>query len=146
MLERMHQLGPLKLAAIIATLLALTGVVVLTLFRDGGSESTPEAARNPVESESAETPPSTTDAGIDDAGAGNGGDPNPTNRGGNAARASESGGQNGQESEPSSTKGPPAKATKPPQGSEDDEASSNQLPRNLPPELERLLGGFAEGD
>jgi hypothetical protein len=149
MLERAHQLGPLKLAAIIAALVALTGVVVLALSRDGGSESTPEAARNPVQSESAETPPSTTDAGIDDAGADNGEDPNPKDRGGNGTtQASDSEGQNGQEPEPSSKEEPPPKATKPPQGGSDDgdEAPSDQLPRNLPPELERLLEGVASGE
>jgi hypothetical protein len=149
MLERMHQLGSLKLAAIIAALLALTGVVVLALSRDGGSESTPEAARDPVQSESAETPPSTTDAGIDDAGADNADDPNPKDRGGNgAAQASDSEGRNGQELVPSSKEEPPPKATKPPHdGSDgDDEASSNQLPSNLPPEFERLLGGVASGE
>ena len=149
MFERMHRLGPLKLAAIIAALLALTGVVVLALSRDGGSESTPEAARNPVQSESAETPPPTTDAGIDDAGADNGDGPNPKNRGGNrSAQASDSEGQDGQEPEPSSREELPSKATKRPQdGSDgDDEASSNQLPSNLPPELKRLLGGIGEGE
>jgi hypothetical protein len=149
MLERAHRLGPLKLAAIVAALLAVTGAVVWALSRDGGSESTPEAARNPVQSESAETPPSTIDAGTNDAGADGSDDPNPKNRGGNGApRASDSGGQNGQEPEPSRKKEPPAKAAKPPQGGSDDgdEASSDQPPRNLPPELERLLGGIAEGE
>ena len=144
MLERMHQLGPLKLAAIIAVLLAVTGVVVLALSRGGGSESSPEAARNPAQSESADNPPSSTDAGIDDAGD----DPNPTNRGSNgAAQASDSEGQNRQEPEPSSKEELPPKAAKHPQGGAhgDDESPSDQLPSNLPPELERLLGGVAGG-
>jgi hypothetical protein len=149
MLERAHRLGPLKLAAIIAALLALTGVVVLVLSQDGGSESAPEAARDPVQSESAATPPSTSDAGIDDAGADNADDPNPKDRGGSgAAQASDSEGQNGVEPEPSSKNEPPPKVKKPPQGGSDggEEGSSNQLPSNLPPELERLLGGIGEGE
>src|SRR5918996_2552239 len=88
MLERAHRLGPLKLAAIVAALLTAAGALGWALSRDGGAESSPEAARNPVQSESSDTRPS-TDAG--------------TNRNG-AARESGSGGQNGQEPEPSSRK------------------------------------------
>jgi hypothetical protein len=149
MLERMHQLGPLKLAAIIAALLAVAGVVVLALSRGGDSESTPDVARNPVQSESAETPPSTTDAGASDAGADDSDDPNRRNRAGNgAAQGSDSEGQNGQERAPSSNKEPPPKPAKLPQGGSDgdDEAPSNQLPSNLPPELKRLLGGVGQGE
>ena len=149
MLERAHRLGPLNLAAAIAAMLAVTGVVVWALSRDGGSESTPEAARSSVPSESAETPSSTTDPGTNDAGADSGDDSKPRNRGGNgAAQASDSEGQNGQELEPSSQKETPPKAAKIPHGGSegDDQTPADQLPSNLPPELERLLGGIASGE
>jgi hypothetical protein len=148
MLEPVHRLGPLKLAAITAALLVFAGAVVWALSLDGSSESTPETARNPVPSESAD----------DDPGRRN-------RRGDHAAQASEPDGRADEDAEPTGepdsrqalenllpggTGDPerdrsqselPPKGEKPPGGSE----GGYQAPPGLPPELRELLEGSLGG-
>jgi hypothetical protein len=144
MLERAHRLGPLRLAAILAALLALAGVVAWVLVDDGDSESTPGVAPNPARSGAAEPSPSTTDAVTNDAGANSSDDPNASSKKeakqplGNPLPGG-GGDRDGSRSRP----GLPPEAEELFEGATDEDGDP---PKNLPPELERLLGGITSGD
>jgi hypothetical protein len=144
MLELAHRIGALRLAAIAVVLLAVAGAVVWALDDSGGSESTSEVAPNPVQSEPAESPPSTTGAEANHGGTDTGKDRNPSSE--KEAKQPLENPLPGGGGDPDDRRSRPGV---PPEGEELSEGATDEdgdPPNNLPPELERLLGGITSGD